>query len=110
MQTLLTDIADNAAQLSGFVQRRSKLTGAVFVQTLVFGWLANPQATLEELTKVAALRGVSITPQGLDQRFTEGAAHLMLEVLNSAVQTLVCTDPATVPLLDRFAGVYVHDT
>ena len=110
MQSLLTDTADNAAILSGFVQRRSKLSGAVFVQTLVFGWLANPQATLEQLTKITALRGVSITPQGLDQRFTERAAHLLLEVLNAAIQTLVCADPVAAPLLERFAGVYVHDS
>jgi hypothetical protein len=111
LQTLLTDTADTAAHLTRFVQRRSKLSGAVFVQTLVFGWLANPQATLEQLTKVAALRGVSLSPQALDQRFTERAAHCLLEVLNAAVQTLVCTtDPVTAPLLERFRGVYVHDS
>ena len=110
MQTLLTETADKAAQLSGFAQRRSKLSGAVFAQTLVFGWLANPGATLEQLTKVAALRGVSLTPQGLDQRFTEKAARCLLAVLDAAIQTLVCADPTAVPLLQRFAGVYVHDS
>src|SRR5213080_4000677 len=111
IQTLLTDTADNAARATAFVQRRSKLSGALFVQTLVFGWLANPQATLEQLTKVAALRGVSLTPQALDQRFSERAAHCLLEVLNAAVQTLVCTtNPVAAPLLERFRGVYLHDS
>ena len=49
MQTVLTTTADNAAQETGFVQRESKMGGAAFAQTLVFGWLENPEATLEEL-------------------------------------------------------------
>jgi hypothetical protein len=44
-----------------------------FNQTLVFGFLANPQATLEELTQTAATLGVEISPQALDQRFTAAA-------------------------------------
>jgi len=110
MRTLLTDTADAAARATHFVQRRSKLSGAVFVQTLVFGWLANPQATLEQLTKVAALRKVYLTPQALDQRFTERAAHCLLEVLNAAVQSLVHANPVVAPLLGRFTGVYLHDS
>ncbi len=46
LQTLLTTTADATAQATHFVQRRSKLTGAAFVQALVFSWLANPQATV----------------------------------------------------------------
>ncbi|MGA7730936.1 MAG: IS4 family transposase [Chloroflexia bacterium] len=112
MQTLLTDIANESAHATRFVQRRSKVTGAVFVQALVFGWLSNPRATLEELTKVVALQGVSLTPQGLDQRFSERVAHCLLQVLNSAIQQMVCADGngTTAPLLERFAGVYLHDS
>jgi hypothetical protein len=40
LQTVLGPIAARAARATGFVQRTSKLTGARFVQTLVFGWLA----------------------------------------------------------------------
>src|SRR5947209_3728572 len=44
IQTVLTRVADRAARISGFVQRESKLGGAEFTQTLVFGWLANALA------------------------------------------------------------------
>lgn len=37
MQTILTQTAEQAARATRFVQRRSKLSGATFVQTLVFG-------------------------------------------------------------------------
>ncbi len=49
MQTVLTTVADTAARATGFIKRKRKLTGASFVQTLVFGWLSNPAATLEHV-------------------------------------------------------------
>ena len=68
MQTVLTKAANQAGRTTGFIKREVKLSGATFCQSLVFGWLANPEASLEELSQTAALVGVQITPQGLDQR------------------------------------------
>ena len=48
MREILTTTADEAARATHFVQRTSPLGGAIFSQTLVFGFLGNPQATLEE--------------------------------------------------------------
>ena len=63
LRTLLTATADAAAHDTRFVQRRSKLTGARFAQTLVFGRLANPQATLEGLAQTAATLDLAISPR-----------------------------------------------
>jgi hypothetical protein len=68
MHRVLTDVADEAATKSGFIRRRRKLNGASFVQALVFGWLANPEASAEERAQVAASRGVKISAYGLDKR------------------------------------------
>ena len=70
LQTLLTTTAEATARATGFVQRRSKLGGAAFAQALVFAWLANPQATVEARAQAAAVAGVAISPQGLEQRCT----------------------------------------
>ena len=110
LQTLLTTTADTAARATRFVQRRSKLTGAAFVQTLVFGFLANPQASRDALSQMAATLGVDITSQGLDQRCTPAAAACLQQVLAAAVQALLATAPAAIPLLDRFTGVYLLDS
>jgi hypothetical protein len=75
MQQLLTEVADEAGMSSGFIQRRRKLSGASFVQALVFGWMSNPQASLEELSQSAATCGVAVSGQGLDQRFNERASQ-----------------------------------
>ena len=110
MQTVLTTVADEAARDSGFVERESKLTGAKFAQTLVFGWLSNSQATLEELSQTAATLGVGITPQGLDQRFSSAAAQCMKQILDVAIETLVSADAVAIPILQRFDGVYLLDS
>jgi hypothetical protein len=104
LQVVFNRVADDAARDSGFVQRPSKLTGDVFVRTLTFGWLHNPQATLEELAQTAADLGVPISPQGLDQRFGPRAAACLQQVLDAAVTQVLATDPVAVPLLQRFPG------
>lgn len=110
MREVLTTGADTAAHLTDFVQRRGKLSGATFSQTLVFGWLANPDATLENLAQTAAALGVSITPQALDQRFTESAALCLKQVFAATVRQVFATESVAVPLLARFAGVYLQDS
>lgn len=104
LQVIFNRVADDAAHDSGFVQRQSKLTGDVFVRTLTFGWLHNPDATLQELAQTAADLGVSISPQGLDQRFGPRAAACLEQVLNAAVTRVLATDPVAVPLLQKFPG------
>jgi Transposase DDE domain len=110
IKTVLTRVADGAAVETGFVQRTSKLSGATFVQTLTFGWLDDPAASLDALTRTAASLHLAITPQGLDQRFSAAGAHLLERVLASAVQQVVQTESAAVPLLQRFHGVYLLDS
>jgi len=111
LQQVLGPVADAAARATGFTQRASKLTGARFVQTLVFGWLGRPGAGLERLSQTAARLGVSITRQGLDDRFTPQAAACLEQVLAAAVQTVLAAQPRAIPLLQRFpGGVWVQDS
>ena len=110
MQTLLTTTANTTARATGFTRRRSPLTGAGFAQALVFGWLADADATLEQLSQSAAACGCPVSPQALEQRFTPAAADLVQSLLATAVQTLVSAEPVAVPLLQRFAGIYLLDS
>jgi hypothetical protein len=110
MQAVLTTTAEAAARQTGCVQRVRQFSGATLVQTLVLGWLAHPAATLVQLCQTAAARGVLVTPQGLDARFTPAAATCLQQVLTAAVQQVIATEPAALPLLDRFAAVVVQDS
>jgi hypothetical protein len=77
---------------------------------LVFGFLGNPQASLEELAQTAATLGVPITPQALDQRFTPAAAACLEHVLRAAIIRVIAADPVAIPLLARFTAVSVQDS
>src|SRR5262245_45995244 len=110
LRATLQECATAQAHASGFTQRRSKLTGAAFVQTLVWGWLAQPQASLTTLTQMAAAVGVAISPQGLAQRFTRRGAALLEQVLQATVQQLLEAEPVAIPLLARFTAVVVRDS
>ena len=110
LQTVLTRTANQLGRQTHFVQRRVKLNGALFTQILTFGWLADPHASLESLSQTAQTLGVSISPQGLDERFSASAAQLLQGVLVSAMQQLFVSEPRAIPLLQRFNGVYLLDS
>lgn len=112
-QSLFTVTANQLAQESGVIQRQRKFTGAALVQTLVLGWLNQPAATVTQLTQMAALRGVVVTPQALDQRFTPELVTCMERVFAAAVSELsggAGTEPVAIPLLQRFSGVWILDS
>src|SRR5919199_251491 len=110
LQTVFTTVATTAARTSGFIRRQRQVTGAGFVQALVFGFLANPRASLEQLAQRAANVGLTISPQGLDKRFTQAAATCLQQVVEAAVQQVIAAHPVAIPLLQRFNGVYVLDS
>ena len=110
LQHVLRDVPEAHARSTKFCRRRSKLTAASFVQATVLGWLAHPQATLQQLTQRAAARGVAISPQGLDQRFTPAAADLLRQVWEAALAEVVVAAPAAAGLLARFPAVILLDS
>ena len=110
LQEVLNVEARQAGRESGFIQRERKLNGASFVQTLVFGWLANPQASLEELSQAAATCGLEISAQGLAERFTEQAAACVRQVLEASLGYAVEAEGGSLAGIARFAGVYLQDS
>jgi Transposase DDE domain len=110
MQVILHENAHQIGRTSGFVQRQSKFGGAELAQTLVFGWLANPQASLEELAQTAAEVGIRMSAQGLDQRLGERAADCLQQVLHQAAQQMVQAEKVPLSVWEHFTGVYVQDS
>lgn len=102
--------ADAVAHSTGFTQRESKLTAPLFMQTLVFGWMADPNASVETLTKMAASRGVSITSQGLENRFTLEAVFVAAHLLTCAIEQALSATPAQAKILRRFTHVLWQDS
>jgi hypothetical protein len=104
LQTLFTTDSDQAAKDSGMIRRQRKLTGAAFVQALVFHWLENPQATIEEI-----IEDLNVSEASFNERFDARAADCLRRVLEKALNHLFAARPEAIPLLRRFATVSIED-
>ena len=101
------------ARISGFIQRqsqRSGVTAASFVLMLVGGWLKKADSSLDELVQYGADAGITLTPQGLEQRFTPHAVTLLRHVFELALAQVVKADPVAIPLAQRFGGILLEDS
>ena len=110
LQTVLTTTAESAARDAQLIQRKRKLTGAAFVQGVVFGWLAHPDATSDQLAQAVARAGSTLSPEGLRQRFTAAAATCLATVLQAATTATIATDTVGHSLLTRFTAVWLLDS
>jgi len=110
LRQILEEEANALAKESGFIQRERVLSGADFAQTLIFGWLAEPEITLDGLTQVAGRREVEITASGLCQRFTWAAADFLHRLLARLTQVRLEAEAAPIALLKRFTAVIVEDS
>ena len=110
LRQILEEEANELAKETGFIQRERNITGADFVQTLIFGWLEEPEITLDGLTQIAQRREVEITASGWHQRFTPAAVALMERLLGRLTQVRLEAEAAPAALLKRFSAVIVEDS
>lgn len=103
------EMAEGLGREVGFTQRRSKLSAAQFVVSVVLGWLERPSASLTRLTQRVASLGCVISSQGLDQRFGPAAIALLQGTLERAVGRLLRADRVAIPVLARFTAVIIGD-
>jgi hypothetical protein len=101
--------APELARSMGVVQRKRKLYGTKLALVLVLGWLHHPQAGSSALARFAGTLGVQITKQGIEEHWTYKTAEWLYEVLLRAIGCLLSAKAVAVPLLRRFAGVYLED-
>src|SRR5690242_5721569 len=77
LHSLFTDQAQHLARETGFVQRRSPIDGAAFAQTMVFGFLDEPDASYTDLQQILAAQQIVVSPQAIEKRMKEPAAHFL---------------------------------
>ena len=79
------------------------------MQTLVFGWMRQPDATLEAPHHQAALQGRPSRRRGCEALSEPKAAECLKCLAAEAVGVLLETTAAAIPLLRRFRRVSVED-
>jgi hypothetical protein len=110
VQSLLSEGAKQEAELCDVIRRKRKFSPATLARTFVLGFLAKPNASDEELAQTAALCGVEVTPQAIEQRFTPRLVLFLQGLFRRAILCLVQSDASMAPLLDRFTTVAVLDS
>jgi hypothetical protein len=105
LHTLFTTTADLLGRTTALIRRRRDLGAADFAQTLVFGWIDQPRASLESF----ALR-LDLSAQALHRRMGPAAHAFFQALIAQALRHLHAARPTCVGLLQRFAAVVVEDS
>ncbi len=99
------------ARQSGFVQRRSPVTGMRFLLTLTTGLLNTPDGTLAQLAAfLGTTCGATVSPQAVDGRINSEAREFMGMCLGRALKMSADIPRGTGDVLEQFDHVYVIDT
>lgn len=105
LQMLLTEVADRAAKESGFVRRVRRITGAGFVRAMVLGFMADPDARIDDIAG-----DLGVAEQSLHGRLDGRAVGCLSRVLRAAIAFAAGGRAEPIPLLRRFTAVLVEDT
>jgi hypothetical protein len=110
VQGLLGETAERLGRETGFIQRERQINGSSYAQTLVLGWLSNPNSSMSQLAQVASSVGKRISKQGLDERFGESSARFMRALLEAGLSQLLEGTPCGQGVVERFTYVHVLDS
>lgn len=106
----LTQRVKQLGKETQFVQRQSKLTAEVFVQTLVTSQFMDPQMSLEGLCDLMRKKQVTLTKQALHERFNAQASLLLSRLFEQAVVLFRQQQLGGIDLLAGFSAVEIQDS
>lgn len=101
---------ESVARETKLVQRRSQLTGTVFLQVLVFGFLRHPQGTLRQLVRLCAELGVWLTPQALDGRINTYSVEFLKALFERGFAVFRNQCPLPMTKLQHFTHINLVDS
>jgi hypothetical protein len=110
VQRLFGPLAAEAGRESGVIVRQRKFTALSLARTFVLGFLHKPDASDEELARIAVQSGAAVTPQAIDQRHTPKLVAFLEGLFRRVVPVVVGSERALAPILERFAAVIVLDS
>src|SRR3972149_1891181 len=109
LQVFFTQTAEAIARQTKFVQRESKMTGALFLQSVVFGFEEQPRAGLTDLVETSDDLGVVITKQGLQARITDAVPFLRAG-FERGLRLLRHDLRLEMAVLKQFSGLFITDS
>ena len=111
LQMFFTTNATTEAWATQFVRRRSKMTGAHFLQVVVFGWLDNAHASLTDLAAFAHdCLGFEVTAQGGHDRIHKATLVFLRAMFKLALRLFYDTVRVPLAVFTPFPAVYLIDS
>ena len=110
VQALLADWADEVDQEIHVIQRKRKFSARSLAQTFVLGHLAKPQASDEDLAKMAAVVGPPVSAQAVEQRYSQRLVDFLEALFRQGVAALVQAPQCVPGILERFVDVLLLDS
>ena len=110
LQRVFGEEADRIGRETGFIKREKKVKGSTFIQAMVYGFQANPELTYEELSQSAATIGLTMSAQGMEQRFNREASEFTRKVLEKVVEQAIIKSEVKGQLIQKFEGIYIRDS
>ncbi len=102
---------DGMARATGFVERRSPITGLKFLVTFTTGLLNTPDGTLAQLAAfLGATGGIAVSPQAVDGRINAAAKRFVGLCLGRALSMSARLPREHLAALALFDHVYVIDS
>ncbi len=110
IKSFFKEDVNQIARQTKFVQRESKLDGLNFLQASVFGFIENPNGSLNHLAQVCLDLDVEITPQGIDERINEHSVAFLKEMFSQAMETLKNEQAIPLKVLEQFTAINLVDS
>lgn len=109
-KTYSSDHLNQLARETGFKQRSSKLTPEIFIDTILFNEIDNGCVSLNDHSTAIKLRhDVTISKQGLHDRFNEEATCFVKQLLEDQLLTQI-TGAIDSQALSHFTAVDIKDS
>lgn len=104
------DKAEGIGRETKFVQRKSRISGLVFLKTMIFGFMEDPQASLTDLARQSYTLGVVVNPQAIHERINRYAVEFMKCMFLHAFEQFKNKLSLPFSILQQFNGICIVDS
>jgi hypothetical protein len=108
-----SDLIDQTARRTGFVRRRSKMTGKVFLALVTFGLWSNAKTTLSQLAAKMRRFGdhQGVSAEAIHQRMNKRAVAFLQDLMQQALAKIQALEhPCHDGVFEYFSQVYMADS
>ena len=101
---------EETARAAKFVRRKSNISGLSFLKAMVLGFLEKPEASLNEMAQSFLDVGVSVTPQGVDERINSFSVAFLRAVFSQALEIFKVNCPLPFSIVRQFTAINIVDS